>query len=167
MREMQPLMKKLALSDEEVMEYLSKGRDGVLCSNGPDGYPYGVPVNYILRNGKICFHGRAAGEKYDNILRDGKVCFTVYSHEGFEITGPETCNVTTDYTSVIVKGRVEEVTDPKEKEDILYDLVKTLVPVKDNGPVNPHNAAAAAVFAITIESATGKKRPAMPGNRTI
>ncbi len=164
---MQPMMKKLALSQEDVMKYLAGGRDGVLSTNGANGYPYGVPVNYILKDGKIYFHGRGAGEKYDNVIRDARVCFTVYAHEAFEVTGPETCNVTTDYTSVIVKGRAEEVTDQAVKEEILYDMVKMLVPEKDMGPVNPHAAAAASVFSITIESATGKKHPAMPGNRTI
>ncbi len=164
---MQPMMKKLAMSQEDALQYLSKGRDGVLCCNGADGYPYGVPVNYILKEGKVYFHGRAAGEKYDNVLRDPRVCFTVYAHESFEVTGPETCNVTTDYTCVIVRGKVEEVTDQTKKEEILYDMVKILVPEKDMGPVNPHAAAAASVFAISIESVTGKKHPAMPGNRTI
>jgi len=164
---MQPMMKKLKMTDDETMEYLASGRDGVLCCNGPDGFPYGVPVNYILLDGRIYFHGRPAGEKFDYVKRDPRVCFTVYTHEAFEITGPETCNVTTVYTSVIVRGKCQEVTDQTEKERILYEMVKILVPVKDKGPVNPGRAAAASVFRIDIESATGKRRPAMPGHATV
>jgi len=164
---MQPMMMKLGMSKEETMEYLASGRDGVLGCNGADGYPYCVPVNYILSDGKIYFHGRPAGDKYDNVKRDPKVCLTVYAHEAFEITGPETCNVTTLYTSVIVRGTCQEVTDQAEKERILHEMVRILVPVKDKGPVNPSRAAAAAVFCITIESATGKRRPAMPGHQTV
>lgn len=164
---MQPMMKQRAMDEGDTLRFLSKGRDGVLSCNGADGYPYGVPVNYVFENGKIYFHGRAAGEKFDDIARDGKVCFTVYSHESFEITGPETCNVTTDYACAIVRGRCRLVEDQSEKESILFRLVERLVPEKATAPVNPERAKATAVFCIDIETMTGKKHPAKPGNRTV
>ncbi len=164
---MQPKMKQLAMSERETLDFLSKGRDGVLSSVGKDGYPYGVPVNYIFDEGAIYFHGRPAGEKFDNIVGDGRVCFTVYSHEAFEITGPETCNVTTDYTCVIVRGMCQLIENQEEKERILFRLVERLVPEKTTAPVNHERARATAVFRINIESITGKRHPAGPGNRTL
>ncbi len=164
---MQPKMKQLAMEKQDALEFLSNGRDGVLSSIGPDGFPYGVPVNYIFDDGAIYFHGRPAGEKFDNIVRDGRVCFTVYSHEAFEITGPETCNVTTDYSCVIVKGMCQLVEYQQDKERILFRLVEKLVPEKAAAPVNPEMAKATAVFRIEIGSITGKRHPARPGNRTL
>ncbi len=134
---MQPMMERLAMSEREASDFLIEGRDGVLSCIGPDGYPYGVPVNYIFDGGAVYFHGRPAGEKFDSIVRDGRVCFTVYSHEAFEITGPQTCNVTTDYSCVIVKGMCQLVDDQGEKERILFRLVEKLVPEKAVAPVNP------------------------------
>ncbi len=160
-------MEKYGLKREEALEILSKGRDGVLSTIGADGYPYGVPVNYLYKDGVVYFHGRGAGEKVENVTRDPRVCFTVYCHESFEVTGPETCNVTTNYVSVIVKGKCTPITDQAKKEEVLYDMVKTLVPEKDMGPVNPQAAAHTAIFAISTDEVTGKKRPAMPGHKTI
>ncbi|MBR2254539.1 MAG: pyridoxamine 5'-phosphate oxidase family protein [Candidatus Methanomethylophilaceae archaeon] len=155
------------MDEQTCYEILSKCRDGVVCTNGDDGFPYGTPVNYILMDGKIYFHGRQSGTKCDNISRDPRVCFTVYSHENFEITGPATCNVTTNYTSVIVKGRCVPVTDQEEKERILFALVERLVPVKAVAPVDPHRAASTAVFSVTIDAVSGKRRRASPEHATV
>ena len=160
------MMEKRGVSRERCLEILSKGGDGVLCTNGADGFPYAAPVDFILLDDVIYVHGRNAGEKLDNVVRDPRVCFTTYTHECYEITGPETCNVTTDYVSVIVRGRCSLVTDQAEKERILFEIVRKLVPEHALGPVNPEKAARTAVFAIALDNVTGKVHPTTPGNRT-
>ena len=66
------------LSNLETESILSAGEYGVLSTVGEDGYPYGVPVNYIYRNGRIYFHCAALqGKKLKNIQFSDKVCFTV------------------------------------------------------------------------------------------
>lgn len=164
---MQPMMKKHGLSREESMAILSETVDGTLCTNGFDGYPYGTPVNFILVDGKIFFHGRIAGEKLDNISRDPKVCFTVYSYDTFEIYGSTACDIMTNYKCVIVRGNCSQVTDPVLKEAVLSEMVKKIIPDGAAGHIDPKMIRATAVFCIVPESITGKAQPAMPGNRTF
>ena len=42
-------------------EELLRSKDfGVLSVCGDDGYPYGVPINYVYDEGKIYFHSTSA-----------------------------------------------------------------------------------------------------------
>lgn len=62
---------------------LHDARRGVLAVNGDDGYPYGIPINYLYdeENQKIYFHGARIGHKAEAIKACDKVCFTVFGNE--------------------------------------------------------------------------------------
>lgn len=81
-REMRRKQKK-EITAEALEQLLIRSRRGVLSVIGDDGYPYGVPVNYLFdpENGRIYFHGAMAGHKADAIRNNDKVCFTVYGNE--------------------------------------------------------------------------------------
>ena len=51
--------------------------------NGDDGYPYGIPINYLYdeENERIIFHGAKAGHKVDALQKNDKICFTVFGNE--------------------------------------------------------------------------------------
>ena len=56
------------LTEKEAREILSEGEYGVLSTMGENGYPYGVPVNYVYLNDNIYFHCAAdVGPKLENI----------------------------------------------------------------------------------------------------
>ena len=63
---MQPNMQKYQLTEEEMISVLNKSKYGVLSTIGEDGFPYGVPVNFVYLDGKIYIHGRKIGEKVMN-----------------------------------------------------------------------------------------------------
>ena len=44
---------KRELPKEEVMELLKNGEYGILSTVGGDGYPYGIPVNYVYTENTI------------------------------------------------------------------------------------------------------------------
>ena len=46
-------LKSQQLSEEETIALLDAGEYGVLSTIGANGYPYGVPINYIYDDGKI------------------------------------------------------------------------------------------------------------------
>ena len=70
--------KERQITGEETEEILKNGEYGIFSSVGEDGYPYGVPVNYIFYNGRIYFHCAAqVGKKLDNLKFSDKACFTV------------------------------------------------------------------------------------------
>ena len=66
-----------ALSEADIEQILRVGEYGVLATVGPDGQPYGVPLNYICMNGNIYFHCALVGQKLDNIAHNERVSFTV------------------------------------------------------------------------------------------
>jgi len=40
---------------EDAERILTRTEYGVLATVGPDGYPYGIPVNHLYRNGRLYF----------------------------------------------------------------------------------------------------------------
>ena len=83
---MQPNMQKYQLTEEEMISVLNKSKYGVLSTIGEDGFPYGVPVNFVYLDGKIYIHGRKIGEKVSNLTSNCKCCFTVAQEYGYEYT---------------------------------------------------------------------------------
>lgn len=102
---------------ERVEELIKTTEYGVLSTVGEDGYPYAIPVNYAYINGNIYFHCAREGHKLDNISFNNKVSFTLVPYskvlsEKFD----------SEYESVVIFGKAEEVFD-KEKIDGLLGLV--------------------------------------------
>src|SRR5208337_4682321 len=102
----------------EILEIMEKCTICNLAFNDGE-YPYAVPVNFAYRNTpqgvELYFHGAAEGKKIDLIKKDGKAAFTM--HCGHRIViGNTICGSTREYESVCGRGKVEILTDDKEKE---------------------------------------------------
>ncbi|MGN1045335.1 MAG: pyridoxamine 5'-phosphate oxidase family protein [Candidatus Methanomethylophilaceae archaeon] len=164
---MQPNMERFYLNKSEIYTVLDRTKEGVLSTVGKDGYPYGTPVNFVRIDDAIYFHGRKVGEKVDNIKACDKVCLTAMILGGFEHCGPDGCNTTSIYESVIVRGTVSEVTDTDEKIAALKATIAKLTPERVNDPMNKKLADVAAIYRIGIDSATGKYHRPMAGNRIM
>ncbi len=164
---MQPKMRDNSMSPEEISALLSRRKEGVLCSNGADGYPYGTPVNYVYLDGTVYIHGSRKGDKVDNLRNDPRCCFTVMDSEGFEITGDTACNTTTVYESVIIRGKAVFVTDEDTKLRVLRAMVDRLVPEKMNAPMEMSKIPPTEVIAVAAESITGKYHRPAAGHRVI
>ncbi len=143
---------KQAATPQECEAVLAAGQRGILAVHGENGYPYGLPVNYLYTDGKIYFHCAKEGHKLDAVRANDKVCFTVLSEP---VKNPgEWWNF---FTSVICFGRIAEVKDEREKDRLLrligakyfpegYDLERDMV----------KNAPNALIMAISIDHLSGK-----------
>jgi nitroimidazol reductase NimA-like FMN-containing flavoprotein (pyridoxamine 5'-phosphate oxidase superfamily) len=109
--------KKQALSREKCIEILQNEPRGVLSVLGDDGYPYGMPMNFLYDNGKIYFHSGKKGHKVDAISRDERVSFCVFDG-GYRKDGEWALNI----SSVIVFGRMQVVDDFDKTVDICRKL---------------------------------------------
>lgn len=70
--------KDRALSSEEAQSILEHNQYGVLSVVCENGFPYGVPIHYVMIGEKIYFHStNAGGMKADAIQKYSNVCFTV------------------------------------------------------------------------------------------
>lgn len=114
-REMRRMDRKI--SDNQARELLKNNTYGVLSTIGVDGYPYGVPLNYVFFNDAIYFHCATDGHKSDNIASDNKISFCVV---GQTQVLPD--KFSTKYESVIIFGRATEIFDA-EKNIYLSELI--------------------------------------------
>ena len=120
--------KYCAVTDsEDIIRILERCRIGRLATNGVDGFPYIVPLNFVYWRGSVYFHCARKGEKMDNIQRDPKVCFEVdipLSYVGRECNLQlPPCQVHQLYHSVILRGLAEIVEDIDEKVAALNALM--------------------------------------------
>jgi len=87
-------------------EVLERGFCGRLSTVGPDGWPYIVPLLYIVRDGAIWVHNTAArGHLRVNVDHEPRVCFEVDEPGQVFPYGRFECDTTVEYRSVVIFGR--------------------------------------------------------------
>ncbi len=145
------------LSHEKCVEVLTCARRGVLSVLGDEGYPYGIPINFVYdptcgELGSIFFHLAPEGHKLDAMRACDKVSFCTMD-EGFRNEGEWWWYV----NSVVCFCRASIIEDPQRKHDALVALAKKYFPpsVDIEGDIakNGHRIHMAE---LTIEHMTGK-----------
>lgn len=115
--------KRQILSGEQTEAVLRRGTSGVLALSGDDGYPYAVPISYVYDGNRIYFHCAKAGHKLDAIRRNARASFCVIDQD--QIVPEE---YTSYFRSVIVFGRVQEITDDVQKRAAIEKLALKYAP---------------------------------------
>jgi len=146
---------KQQLTDEECGEILTEQWRGVLAVHGDDDYPYALPINfyYDAPAGVIYFHGAKEGHKIDAIRRDPKASFCVINDGAYEDG-----DWSRRFKSVIVFGKIYEVSDQKEHDDAILKLGRKYYPTEEElkGEID-RDGARAHMLALKIEYMSGKK----------
>jgi len=140
-------------NDEQAIEILNKCSYGILSTISENGYPYGVPVNYVYNNGFIYFHCAAnEGHKLKNINYNPNVCFTVVGNENII---PK--KFTTSYECVIVFGKAEKIIGIEKQKALEYIIDKYSSEFRDLGLKYISEAFDITdIIKITTEQITGK-----------
>ena len=97
------------IPDEEALQIIEESRYGTLAVLGDGGYPYAVPLNYVLLDGKLYFHCAKTGHKVDAIRACDKVSFSIVARSDVDAA-----SYTSIFRSVTVFGRARIVTDGSE-----------------------------------------------------
>lgn len=142
------------VSKEAAIDVLKKSSRGVLSVIGDDGYPYGIPVNFIYdeNENSIYIHGAKEGHKIDSIKRCNKVSFTTWD-DGFKKEGDWAWTV----TSVIVFGHAELIDDINIITDKVRNLGRKYYPSKDEVENEIKNAIdKVLLISLRIDNITGK-----------
>lgn len=114
------------LSEAEALEILEDGEYCVVSTVDPDGTPYGVPLSYVMIDGKMYIHtGDREGHKIDDFLHDSRVSVTVAIE--VEPCFEETF-FTTRFASVIAQGRISCVESKAEVRKMLVPLCMKYLP---------------------------------------
>ena len=131
-----------------------KAEYGVLSTIDNNGYPYGLPLHYIILDDVIYLHCALEGHIIDTISNNNKVCFTVV---GYSELLPS--SFTANYESVIVFGKGALV-EKSEKIHMLKALVRKYSPEYYDKGMKVIDAFKdkCSVIRIDIEHITGKKK---------
>lgn len=143
------------LTNEEMLEIMDTAEYGILSTVDENGFPYGVPVNFVYKDRYIYFHSALKGHKLDNIQLNNKVSFCVVKDVALI---PDDFN--TKYKSVICFGEAKEVQDEKKQEIFILFLEKFSKDYMEAGMDYIRKAGSKAkIYEIEIEhmSAKGKK----------
>ncbi len=104
------------VSDDLAYSWLKNARTGIF-SVVDDGYPYQIPVNFVVIEDSIYFHCAKQGKKLELIETSNKVGFCIVEKD---TVVPE--QFSTDYGSVIAQGQATILEDDALKKDVLYAL---------------------------------------------
>ena len=142
------------LSKEEAMELLNRGEYGTLSTMGPE-YPYAVPVNYVVIDDTIYFHGTCdSGQKTEYIEANPHVCFTVVGE-----TEVLASKFSERYESIVVLGKAAMADDTQKVLALEALIDKYSAEFKEDGMRYVHGAKEkVSVYGIEIEQITGKAR---------
>ena len=141
------------VSKERAERMLLESAEGTLSMSGDDGYPYGLPMNYVYVNGAIYIHTADSGYKIDALRSNPKVCFSVIAHSQI---APEL--FTTRYESVVATGDAVFIEDETEKKQVMEAFVKRFSPGLEEGGMKFIKAALhrTAIIKINIREMKGK-----------
>ena len=142
------------MTGPEARGLLERGEYGVLSTRGPDGAPYGIPLNYCVINGTIYFHCSVEGRMLENIAADGRVSFCVVGKT--EVLPDQ---FTARYESAIISGTATEVFEEKKQMGLEGLLVKYSTEYRLEGlKYIRAKGERTRVFRIGIDSICGKTR---------
>lgn len=150
-REMRRKMQQM--EREETLALLKRNTSGVLSLIGDEGYPYGVPLSYVLLDDKIYFHSAASGHKIDAMQNTDKACFTVIDADVILAQ-----KLTTAFRSAIVFGRLR-LLDGEEKMAALRAIAQRYsadFPEQIEKEI-ASSGSRTAVMQLTIEHVSGKR----------
>ena len=106
-----------------LMQAEQVGQLGVVDKNG---YPRIVPVNFVLYEDAIYFHGALEGEKYELLKEQPKVTFSVYQPYSYipsYFMSNIACQATIFFKSVHIRGQGSLVEDFNEKIQVVKVLM--------------------------------------------
>ncbi|HSP47995.1 MAG TPA: pyridoxamine 5'-phosphate oxidase family protein, partial [Clostridiaceae bacterium] len=144
---------------KDAIQILVRGEYGTRSTVGEDGYPYGLPVNYVVIGDRIYIHCAKEGKKLHNIAYSDKVAFSVV---GKAVVVPE--EFSTNYESVVIYGRAQQISGV-EKGEALFGFIEKYSPnrIEEGREYIGRMENATAVLRIEIERVTGKRRNGIPG----
>ena len=152
-----PLRRKdRAVSEAEAWAILQEATWGVLSTVGPDGWPYGVPLNHVVVEGRLYAHAAATGHKLDNLAGEPRASYCAVAEAEVRPAA-----LSTRYASAILFGRVRLVADKAERLRALRALGERFAPGETEAleASLTREGPRTAVLRLDPERITGKRNP--------
>lgn len=153
--------KENAMSDEWTREFLQRASIGHVATRWEE-QPFITPTNFWYDAGRhtIYFHSNVVGRVRANAEHQPQVCFEA-SEFGRFLPSNVALEFSVQYQSVVVFGRIRVLEDADEKRHALYGLIgkyfPAMQPGKEYRPITDAELKRTSVYAIAIESWSGKR----------
>jgi nitroimidazol reductase NimA-like FMN-containing flavoprotein (pyridoxamine 5'-phosphate oxidase superfamily) len=147
--------------DAWIRSFLHQARIGHIATHW-DGQPFITPSTFWFdeERNEIIFHSNIVGRVRANIDRHEQVCFET-SDSGDFLPSNVAMEFTVQFAGVIVFGKARVIEESEAKRRALYGLIKKFHPEMEAGkeyrPITDQELARTSVYAIKIESWSGKK----------
>jgi len=139
---------------------------GLICHVGflRERAPVVIPTLYWREGDHLYLHGSAVSRMLDT-ARKTAICVTVTHIDALVLTR-SAFHHSVNYRSVVVFGRPEEITDPREKEERLRSFMEGLMPGRwrQLRPVKPKELKATRIVRLTLDEASAKIRDYGPAD---
>ncbi len=147
------------MTEERAHETLRDGFCGRLATVGLDGWPYIVPLLYVVIDGEIVVHNASArGHLRTNVDANVRVCFEVDEPGEVFAYGRFECDSSVSDRSVIAFGAIRIVDDLGEKARFGSALMKKYGREEWGRPRDCFpRLDEITIYAITVERMTGKE----------
>jgi nitroimidazol reductase NimA-like FMN-containing flavoprotein (pyridoxamine 5'-phosphate oxidase superfamily) len=156
-----PQMRRIdrIMPEERAWEMLAQGFCGRLATLGGDGYPYCVPLLYVVMDRQVYLHiSRTVGHLRANVENDSRVCFEIDEPGEVFAYGRFECDSSVAYCSVILFGRIAVVEDRPVKQRFCEALMEKYAKPDWNRPKGFFpRLDEIAVYAIAVERIAGKE----------
>ena len=152
------------MDEARTREMLERGFGGRLATIGADGYPYCVPLLYVVMDGRLYVHGaNAKGHLRANVEHEQRVCFEIDEPDEVFPYGRFECDSTVAYRSVVLFGRIRIADESETKRRFCAALMAKYGKEEWDRPKGFFpRIDLITVYEITIERITGKENP-LPG----
>ncbi len=125
--------------------------------------PLATPYSFWFDGKRIYFHGAKQGQSKEIMQQNPRVCFTV-AERGRYLPAERAMDFSVEYTSVMVFGTGRMVTAKDEQFYALQGLMDKYFPhlksEQDYAPIVEKDLRATGVYAIDIETMSGKRKAA-------
>ena len=152
------------MPEERARDVLARGFCGRLATLGADGYPYCVPLLYVVMDDGVYVHNTSArGHLRSTVEHDSRVCFEIDQPGEVFPYGRFECDSTLAYQSVILFGKIRVIEDRALKQRFCEQLMaKYAKPEWERTKGFFPRLDQITVYAIAVERMTGKETP-LPG----
>ncbi len=147
------------MPDARLREFLERGFCGRLASVGADGWPYVVPLLYVVRGSEIWVHNaRARGHLRANVEQNTRVCFEIDEPGEVFPYGRFECDTSVAYRSAVAFGRIRIVEEADAKQSFFEAFMAKYAPSGGDRPRHFFpRLDEVTVYAIAVERVAGKE----------
>jgi len=128
-----------------------------------EGEPYLVPLSYGYDGARLYFHCAMEGLKLDFLAANPSVCFTVVEDPRLVEHERLACSFSAAYASVLGRGRAVELGDDGPRRSALNEIMRHYTG-RGDWDFGAAVFSRTRLFAVEIESLTGKRSPAESGD---